>query len=298
MKISIFLMAGLLAFSGLQPSFAQVPSEGLAMKIAQVQKSNAALIRHYTWNSRTELIDQGVLKDTRIEMVGYGSDGELIRTPLNDFGAPLPEGFLRRAIAENDMQKVENYMTGLRGFLDQYTLPAAGKVLDFLSKAKIPPPDASGLLHLNGSSVVVPGDTFSLWVVAATLQTSKIEVETFFQGDIVVATSTSKTISNGPTYMAYTEVTIAVKYLRLQIHNYDYSPIPPPPPIQERQISPSIQQMEIKSPAPPAAAETAPASPSLQAVEQKLKDLKSLFDQGLISQSDYDAKKAQILQGL
>jgi hypothetical protein len=98
--------------------------------------------------------------------------------------------------------------------------------------------------------------------------------------------------------MAYTEVTIAVKYLRLQIHNYDYSPIPPPPPIQERQISPSIQQMEIKSPAPPAAAETAPASPSLQAVEQKLKDLKSLFDQGLISQSDYDAKKAQILQGL
>ncbi len=27
------------------------------------------------------------------------------------------------------------------------------------------------------------------------------------------------------------------------------------------------------------------------------KDLKALLDQGLISQSDYDAKKAQILQG-
>jgi hypothetical protein len=34
----------------------------------------------------------------------------------------------------------------------------------------------------------------------------------------------------------------------------------------------------------------------LQSVEQKLKDLKSLLDQGLITQIDYDAKKAQILE--
>jgi hypothetical protein len=40
----------------------------------------------------------------------------------------------------------------------------------------------------------------------------------------------------------------------------------------------------------------APAVPSLQVAEQKLKDLKALFDQGLISQSEYDAKKQQILQ--
>ena len=41
----------------------------------------------------------------------------------------------------------------------------------------------------------------------------------------------------------------------------------------------------------------APAAPSLQVAEQKLKDLKALFDQGLISKSEYDAKKQQILQG-
>ncbi len=38
----------------------------------------------------------------------------------------------------------------------------------------------------------------------------------------------------------------------------------------------------------------APAAPSLQ-VEQELKSLKALFDQGLISQSEYDAKRQQIL---
>jgi hypothetical protein len=305
-KILTILLVSLIVFCNLPSGFAQAPREEMAMrmviamKIVQVRKENAALTRQYTWNSRTELIDQGVLKDTRIEMVGYGSDGQVIRTPLNDFSAPLPRGFLRRAIAEQEKQKMEDYMTGLRGFLDQYTLPTAGKVLDFVSQAKISPPDASGLLYLNGNNVVVPGDTFSLWVEATTLQTSKIEVETFFQGDIVVVTSTSKRLPNGPTYMAYTDVTIAVKQLRLQIHNYDYSRIalPPPPPIQERQLSPSITEMEIKSPASPPAAKAAPGSPSLQAIEQKLRDLKALLDQGLITQSDYDAKKTQILQGL
>jgi hypothetical protein len=278
----------------------------MAVQITEALKANAALMRQYTWNSRTELIDQGNLIDARFEKVGYGSDGQVIRTPLKDFSAPLPFGILWRGIAEAEKQKVEKYMTGLAEFLDQYTLPTSAKVLDFVSKAKIPPPDASGLLQLNGGSVVIPGDSFSLWIDAPTLHTSKMEVSTFFQGDIVVVTSTSKTLPNGPTYMAYTDATIAVKQMRLQIHNYDYSRIAPSPPIQERQISPSILEMEIKSPtapqaipppkASPPAAESAPGSPSLQALEQKLKDLKALFDQGLITQSDYDAKKAQILK--
>ncbi len=39
----------------------------------------------------------------------------------------------------------------------------------------------------------------------------------------------------------------------------------------------------------------APAPPSLHVTEQELKSLKALFDQGLISQSEYDAKRQQIL---
>jgi hypothetical protein len=267
----------------------------MAVQITEALKANAALVRQYTWNSRTQLIDHGNLIDAHFEKVGYGSGGQVIRTQVKDFSAAPYGDFLRRAIDETEKRKAERYMTGLVGFLDQYTLPTAGKVLDFVSKAKIPPPDASGLLQLNGSSVVVVGDSFSLWIDALTLQTSKMELSTFFQGDIVVVTSTSKTLPNGPTYMAYTEATIAVKQMSLLIHNYDYNRTAPPPPIEERQISSSIVEMEIKDPtAPPA--EAAPASPAFQAVEQKLRDLKALFDKGLITQSDYDAKKAQILK--
>ena len=53
---------------------------------------------------------------------------------LNDQSAPLPFGFLRRRIAEHERQKVEEYLTGLRGLLEQYTLPTAGKVQDFMNR--------------------------------------------------------------------------------------------------------------------------------------------------------------------
>jgi hypothetical protein len=54
----------------------------------------------------------------------------------------------------------------------------------------------------------------------------------------------------------------------------------------------------VKEAPPPAPATPPPppAVPSLQVTEQKLKDLKALLDQGLISQSEYEAKRKQILQ--
>jgi len=62
------------------------------------------------------------------------------------------------------------------------------------------------------------------------------------------------------------------------------APPPPPPTV-------IVKEAPAPAPAPP------PAAPPLQVAEQKLKDLKALFDQGLISKSEYDAKKQQILQG-
>ena len=57
------------------------------------------------------------------------------------------------------------------------------------------------------------------------------------------------------------------------------APAPPPPPTV----------IVKEAPAP------VPAAPSLQEAEQKLKDLKALYNQGLISQSEYETKRQQIL---
>jgi hypothetical protein len=288
MKRLTVLLVSVFVFSSLPPSFAQDFREVIAMKIVQVRKENATLMRHYTWNSRTELTDKGDVKDIRIEMINYGPDGQMQRTLLNDIKSPLPRGFLRRAIAEQERQKVEDYLTGLRGLLDQYTLPTAGKVLNFVSQANIPPVDASGLLYLSGKSVAVPGDTFSLWVLGRNLETRKTEFTTFYQGDMVQVTATFKTILSGLTYMDFAEVIVAAQQMSLKLQNYDYHQTEALPP----------QMTGQRPPPPPPAAPAATSGTSLQTIEQKLRDLKALLDQGLISQSDYEAKKTQILHAL
>ena len=195
----------------------------LAVQITEARKANAALMRQYTWNSRTELLEQGQVKDIRLELVNYGPDGQLQRTLLNDQGASMPRGFLRRHMAEDAKKKMEQYLGGLRSVLEQYTLPSAGKVLDFMNQATMSGPDAGGLFLMAGRNVVMAGDSLSVWTDAATRQTRKIVVETLFQGDTVDLTATFKTLGSGLTYVAYAEVSVPAKQMTLQVQNFDYN---------------------------------------------------------------------------
>jgi hypothetical protein len=177
---------------------------------------------------------------------------------------------------------MDNYLNGLRSLLDEYTLPTAGKVLDFIDKATIIRPGDGTLILMSGSRVVVPGGSLSVWTEASTRQTRKIQVSAYYQDDALNLTATFKTLGSGLTHVDYAEVTVPAKQLSVQVHNFDYDRIMAPP-------SPQITKQQGSAPE---------ASPSLQTMERKLRDLKALLDQGLITKSDYDAKKAQILQGL
>jgi hypothetical protein len=222
MKRLLIVTSGLLAFGVFQISELQA-QEGLAARIAEARTANAAMLKQYSWQSRTEVIDTGKVADTRIESVTYGPNGQLQRTLLNDESSPLPRGFLRRRIAEREKEKVEKYLTGLRSLLDQYTLPTQGKVLAFVMSATIQAPDANGLLQLNGNSVVVPGDTFALSVQATTRQTRKIAITTTFEGDPVTATASFRTLPSGLTHLEFGEVDVPAKQMSLQLHNYNYN---------------------------------------------------------------------------
>src|SRR5512147_2702482 len=194
-----------------------------AVQITEARQANAALMHHYTWTSRTEIIDQGQVKDTRLEVVHYDPFGNLQRSLLNDQSAPLPRGFLRRAVAEDERQKLEQYLTGLRGLVDQYTLPTTGKILDFMTTAKPMGPDAAGLFSLVGSNVVLPGDSLTIWVNAATKHVARIQVNTTFQGDPVQLDATFSNLPSGLNYVAYAEATVPNKQLSVQIQNFNYT---------------------------------------------------------------------------
>ena len=223
MKILLVLAAVLGVLGGPQIALAQGTAPGeMAVRVTEARQANAALMRQYSWTSRTEVILQGQVKDIRIDAVNSGPGGQLQRNTVNDQSAPLPFGFLRRRIAEAERQQVETYLMGLRDLLEQYTLPTAGKVQDFLSKATASGPDASGLFEMSGPNVVLPGDTFSLWLNPRTRHAQRVQVSTTFQGDPVNLTATFNTLPSGLNYVAYAEVTVPAKQISVQVQNFDY----------------------------------------------------------------------------
>jgi hypothetical protein len=222
MKKLCLLAAFLMAFGGPYILQAQVANEGLANAIIAARQKNAALMKQYSWNCRTQVEENGSVKDTRIDTVTYGPDGQPQHTQLSDQSNPLPKGFLRKKVAEDERKKMEKYLQDLRTFLHQYTLPSAGKVIDFISKTPIPPPGPGGVLQLSGSSVVVPGDTVSISVYAPTKETRQMTITTTFQGDGVTVTSTFKTLATGLNYPAYLQLDVPDKNLTVLIQNYDY----------------------------------------------------------------------------
>lgn len=226
MKLRSPLTIALLLLAGAGLTAAQVPNADVAMKIVDGRKANARLMHQFTWNCRTELMDGGKVGDIRIELVNYGPDGTLQRSLLNEQGAHMPIGFLRKAVAENKKQQTEKYLAGLRSLLDQYTLPTAGKVIGFMASASLEftqAPDGSTLLQMSGTDVVMPGDTLSMWVDASTHAMRKVQITTTFEGDPTNVTATFKTLSaSGLTFMSMAEVAVPAKHMTLQVQNYDY----------------------------------------------------------------------------
>ena len=226
MMIQLVVLAALIAVA--LPQFAQAQTAlsadaNRAVQITEARQRNAALMHQYTWTSRTEILDQGQVKDTRLELAHYTPFGQLQRSLLNDQSAPLPRGFLRRAIAENERKKMEEYLTGLRGLLEQYTLPTTGKILDFMTTARTMGPDTNGLLQMTGQNVVMPGDSLTIWVNAATRHVARIQVNTTFQGDPTQLDATFSTLPSGLNYVAYAEATVPNKQLSVQVQSFNYT---------------------------------------------------------------------------
>ncbi|MBX3358869.1 MAG: hypothetical protein KF745_10615 [Phycisphaeraceae bacterium] len=208
-------------------ALAQVRNEGLANGIVAARQKNATMLAQYNWNCRTEVLKGEAMQDLRIDLVNLGPDGQPQRTLLNDQQGRLPGGFFRKAIAEGQRKKLEKFAEGLGKLVDQYTLPAGGKVVEFLSQAQVQPitsPDGRSLLQVNGSGVVVPGDTFSMTLDGASLLPTSVQISTTFEGDQVTISATFKTMNSGLHHLQYATVEVPSKSLTVNIHNYDYVP--------------------------------------------------------------------------
>jgi hypothetical protein len=119
MKKHLLLPFAALALAGTLTASAQVANEGLANSIIAARQKNAQLMQQFSWNCRIEVLDNGTVKDTRMDQCVYGADGQIQRTLLNDTPTPLPHGFVRKRIAEKERQDMGDYLKKVMALLDK-----------------------------------------------------------------------------------------------------------------------------------------------------------------------------------
>ena len=200
----------------------QAMRAGIANQVSAARQANATAMQQYTWDQRTEVLDDGTVKDTRVEMVNW-VNGQYQKSLVSDQGPSLPRFGIRKRIAEEKQKEMKEYASGVKALLEQYTLGTSQQLLAFFNKAQVSGPDASGLVALSGGSVVSPGDSMTVWVNAASHKTSKVFVATTYQGSPITLNATFNTLAAGLNYMNYADVTIPAKQLEIQVSNFNYN---------------------------------------------------------------------------
>jgi hypothetical protein len=195
---------------------------GIAEKVTVARQANATAMQQYTWDQRTELLEGGTVKDTRVEMVNW-VNGAYQKSLVSNEGPSLPRFGIRKRIAEEKQKEMQQYMAGLKALLEQYTLGTSPQLLGFFNKAAVSGPDATGLLALSGGSVVAAGDSLTVWVNAATKKAAKAFVATTYQGDAVTMNATMNTLPTGLDYVSFADIQIPSKSMEVQVSNFNYN---------------------------------------------------------------------------
>jgi hypothetical protein len=194
----------------------------LANQILQARVLSNSLLLKYSWTSRTEILKSKEILNMMIEKNNYDPQGKLVQKVLNEQSAKMPKAFLIREIAESEKENMEKFLFGLRDFLKKYSLQENAQVKRFISSSTWQVVDSTHEFIFNGRNVEVEGDQMTWIVEDLHYTTSRIEVATKFEEDVVHFTGTFIRLKDGLNYMAYAEASVPSKNITLQLQNYDY----------------------------------------------------------------------------
>ncbi len=194
----------------------------VAEKVTAARQANTAAMQQYTWDQRTELLEDGTVKDTRVDMVNW-VNGQYQHSLVSNEGPSLPRFGVRKRIAEAKQKEMQQYLSGLKALLEQYTMGTSPQLLGFFNKASVSGPDATGLIALSGGSVVAAGDSLTIWVNATTHKAAKAFVATTYQGDAVTMNATFNVLASGLSYMNFADIQVPGKQMEIQVSNFNYN---------------------------------------------------------------------------
>jgi hypothetical protein len=226
-KRSLFFISICLLASMIWPvtSAAQAPGmEGLqsvAEKILQNRQRNMQALKAYSWNQRTEVIKDGEVMSTKLELVRYDSNGYEQRSTLTE-QKPKQKKRIAGRVQKKKMGEMQEWGANVKSLLMQYTLPDVASLNNFLGKASINPTDEPGQTMLNSNNVIQPGDRMTMYINERDKKVQKTTVFTNYEKDSVLVEIIHGQLPESINYIKEMKLDISTKEIQLKVENFNY----------------------------------------------------------------------------
>ncbi|HTP36564.1 MAG TPA: hypothetical protein VMJ75_30520 [Candidatus Acidoferrales bacterium] len=222
--------------------------EGAKEKFAQAQKQNAVQLRQYGWTTRTELRLKGESKSVKTESVRYDAGGQLLKTTISDTPQKQPPsgGRLKQKVVEKKTDEFKDILEGLAKLAQSYAHLTPQQTQAFAQGAAISKGDGpmAGTLQIQGSNVVVSGDSVTVRVDGTTFLIRQVNIDSVYESNPVKLTVAFQSLPQGPTYPAQVDLSYPKKEIQVTVTNSNYQRL--------QAAGPSTSAAPNSAPAPPA----------------------------------------------
>jgi len=222
----LLITACLLGFM-IEPASSQAQAPGVenlqavAEKIIQGRKSNLQALKAYSWNQRTEVVKDGEVMSTKLELVRYDSIGYEQRSTL-DQKAPKQKKRIAGRVQQKKMGEMKEWGENVKSLLMKYSLPDLASLNGFLGKASINSSEESGQTILTSNNVIQSGDRMTMYINSKDKKILKTQVFTSYETDSVYVEITHGQLPEGINYIKEMKLDISTKEIQLKVENFNY----------------------------------------------------------------------------
>jgi len=231
-------LALLLSLALVSVTLAQAPEDRSAA-IKEALAKNQAALRQYTWVETTTISLKGEVKKKEQKQCSYGPDGKVQKVPIPGQAAPQQAeekgggrrgGRLKKAIVENKVEELKEYMEQAAALVHQYVPPDPQKIQQAQQAGNVSLQPAGGVTTLNVKSYVKPGDSLALGFDPAAKAMRSYAVQSYVEkpkDDDLNLTVKFNSLPDGTTYPETVVLDVTAKKVLVNITNSGYKKATP-----------------------------------------------------------------------
>ena len=200
--------------------------QGPFAAVKAAAERNQAQLHKYSWIATTTVTYNGEVKDTKVESVSYGPDGQQ-KNVLSNAQAPKPPG-LRGLIAEKKgaemQQEVESAVALLRSYVPPNPQSLQAAVAAQNMQLVPAPPGEATLVFTNYS---LPNDALTLTFAVEPKSIQTVNVSTWLdtQSKVVTLTVQFATLPDGTDHPATITLSIPSSDVQVTVVNSNYQQV-------------------------------------------------------------------------